>query len=154
MGARKKKIERRRHKRFSAKEKTFAFIRSQNSGLDGINQMSMGEIACAVYKSKPVKIGQVIDMSQGGLSFDCVDGAGSDNERFFMDILSADDKFHMSRIKFKTVRETRIKEAPSLNPITVKKQGVQFVELTFKQISKLEDFLRNHTDGEFRPEPE
>jgi len=108
----------------------------------------MAEIACAVYKSKPAKMGQIIDMSQGGLSFDFVDDLTSDNERFFLDILSADNKFHMDKIKFKTIRETRTQDDPSLSPITMKKQGVQFVGLTFKQISRLEKFLRKHTEGE------
>ena len=148
MDARKNRTERRRHKRFSAKEKTFAFIKSSKSRLDRIGQMSMAEIVCAVYKSKPVKIGQIVDVSQGGLSFDFVDGANPDSERSFLDILSAGDKFHLDKIRFRTVRETRIEDDPSLNPIAMKKQVVQFVGLTAEQTSKLENFLRNHTDGE------
>ena len=143
-----KKTDRRMHKRFSAKEKTFAVLRSGRFSLDQINRMSMGEIACAVYNSKPAIMGQIVDVSQGGLSFDCIDEAWPSEKSLKLDILSANDKFYMGRIKFKPVHERKSKDTTSLSPIRMKKQGIQFVDLSFKQLSRLERFLRHHTDGE------
>ena len=148
MASRKRKTERRVHKRFSAKEKTFAMLRADRCSLDQIKGMSMGEIACAVYNAKPAFMGQIVDMSQGGLSFDCIDETCSCGDSLILDILSADDKFYMGRIKFKPVHELKSSDDPALSPIPMKKQGVQFVDLTFKQLSRLEKFLRNHTNGE------
>lgn len=136
------------HKRFAARDKTFAVLRSDQCTLDQINGMSMGEIACAVYNAKPVKMGQIVDMSQGGLSFDCIDEACPSGKSLRLDILSANDKFYMGRIKFKPVHEHKSKDTAPISPIRMKKQGVQFVDLSFRQIARLERFLRNHTDGE------
>ena len=148
MPSRKKKIERRVHNRFSAKEKSFARLRSDRCSLDQIKRMSMGEIACAVYNSKPAILGQIVDMSQGGLSFDCIDEACPCGDSLKLDILSANEKFYLGRIKFKPVHELKSSDDPAINPIPMKKQGIQFVDLSFKQISRLERFLRNHTNGE------
>ena len=148
MPSQKKKTERRVHKRFSVKEKAFAMLRSERCSLDHIKRMSMGEIACAVYKSKPAIIGQIVDMSQGGLSFDCIDEACPCGDSLKLDILSANEKFYMGRIKFKPVHELKSSDDPALYPIPMKKQGIQFVDLSFKQLSRLEKFLRNHTAGD------
>lgn len=148
MPTRKKKTERRIHKRFSAKDKTFAMLRAERCSLDQIKRMSMGEIACAVYNAKPAFMGQIVDMSQGGLSFDCIDEVCTSQKRLKLDILSANDKFYMGRIKFKPVHELKSTDKASISPIRMRKRGIQFVDLTFKQLSRLEKFLRNHTDGE------
>ncbi len=148
MPSRKKKTERRVHKRFSAKDKTFAMLQSDQCSLDQIKRMSMGEIAFAVYNSKPTIMGQIVEMSQGGLSFDCIDEASTCKKNLRLDILSANEKFYLGRIKFKPVHELKSTGDFSINPIRMKKRGVQFVDLTFKQLSRLEKFLRNHTDGE------
>ncbi|MBW1891217.1 MAG: hypothetical protein JRF32_13150 [Deltaproteobacteria bacterium] len=148
MRTRKKKIEQRIHKRFSAKAKTFAVLRSEEPGLDQIKKMSMGEIACAVYNSKPARMGQIVDMSQGGLSFDYIDGDDTGKTHLKLDILSANEKFYMDKISFKSIRDVKTANELSFSPITMKKQGIQFVGLTFQQLSRLEKFLRKHTDGE------
>ena len=148
MQSRKKKTERRVHRRFSAKDKTFAMLRTEQSSLGQIKRMSMGEIACAVYNSKPAIMGQIVEMSQGGLSFDCIDQAPPSEKHLKLDILSAGEKFYLGRIKFKPVHELRTADKISISPIRMKKQGIQFVDLTFKQLSRLERFLRNHTEGE------
>ena len=148
MPSRRKKTERRVHKRFSVKDRTFAMLRSDRCSLDQIKRMSMGEIACAVYNSKPAIMGQIVDMSQGGLSFDCIDEICTPGDSLKLDILFANEKFYMGRIKFRPVHELKSSDNTALNPIPMKKQGVQFVDLSFKQLSRLERFLRNHTDGE------
>ena len=147
MPPRKKKTERRMHKRFPAKEKTFAVLRSGRVSLDKIKRMSMGEIACAVYNSKPAIMGQISDVSRGGLSFDCIDEACPSEKGLKLDILSANDKFYMGRIKFKPVHEQKTTDTTSLSPIRMRKRGIQFVDLSFKQISRLERFLRRHAEG-------
>lgn len=105
----------------------------------------MGEIACAVYKSKPAKVGQIINVSQGGLSFSYIDKKESPGDAFEMDIISADDSFYLDKLTFKTVIDVETTDEPSFSPITVKRQGVEFVGLTFEQHAKLEYFLRQHT---------
>ncbi|MCG6910309.1 MAG: hypothetical protein LJE94_09330 [Deltaproteobacteria bacterium] len=152
MHADRKKIERRMHKRFAAREKTFAVLRSSRSRIDHINTMSMGEIACAVYNTKPAMVGEIVDISQGGLSFDCIECDDACQTQLMLDILSAGEKFYLDRIRFKPVRDEKTDEDASFSPIPRKKQGIQFVGLTFEQLSRLENFLRNHGMGTYPPD--
>jgi len=61
--------DRRKHKRFMAVEGAFALIRAASSELGPIETMSRGEIAIAIFKSKPIRMGQIINISRSGLSF-------------------------------------------------------------------------------------
>jgi hypothetical protein len=143
-----KKIERRKHQRFSAKNGTFAVVGSKKAHLDKIKKMSMAEIACAVYKSKPFKFGQIINMSQGGLAFNYIDNRNGKDPCDEMNILSAGNKFFLENLLFKTIMDVDSVEDPSFSPFKLKHQRIQFVGLSNDQIRKLEYFLNNHTDGE------
>ena len=148
MKAKEKQIERRKHQRFSAQNGTFAVVGSKKAHLDKIKKMSMGEIACAIYKSKPFKFGQIIDMSQGGLAFSYIDNRKKRDPSDEINILSAANKFFLENILFKTVMDIDSAEEPAFSPIKLKRQRIQFVDLSSDQIKKLEYFLSNHTDGE------
>ena len=108
----------------------------------------MAEIACAVYKSKPFKFGQIIDMSQGGLAFNYIDNRDRMDQSYEMNILSAGNKFYLENLLFKTIMDVDSAEEPSFSPIKLKRQRIQFIDLSSDQIKKLEYFLSNHTDGE------
>ena len=143
-----KQTERRKHQRFCAQTGTFAVVGSNKTHLDKIKKMSMAEIACAIYKSKPFKFGQIIDMSQGGLAFSYIDNRGRTERSHEINILSACNKFYLESILFKTIMDVDSAEEPSFSPIKLKRQRIQFVDLSSDQIKKLEYFLSNHTDGE------
>ena len=148
MKTKEKKIERRKHQRFSAKNGTFALVGSKKACLDKISKMGMAEIACAIYKSEPLKFGQIIDMSQGGLAFNYIDNRKRRNPSDEINILSAGNKFFLENLLFKTVMDVDATEEPSYSPIKLRHQRIQFVGLSSDQIRKLEYFLSNHTDGE------
>jgi hypothetical protein len=148
MKEKEKKIERRKHQRFCAQNGTFAVVGSKKARLDKIKKMSMGQIACAIYKSKPFKFGQIIDMSQGGLAFRYIDNRNKRDPSDEINILSAGNKFFLENLVFKTVMDEDATEEPSFSPIKLKNQRIQFVGLSSDQIKKLAYFLSHHTDGE------
>ena len=148
MREKEKQIERRKHQRFSAQNGTFAVVGSNKTHLGKIKKMSMAEIACAIYKSKPFKLGQIIDMSQGGLAFSYIDNRDRTNRSYEMNILSAGNKFYLENLLFKTIMDVDSAEEPSFSPIKLKRQRIQFIDLSSDQIKKLEYFLSNHTEGE------
>ena len=143
-----KQIERRKHQRFTARNGTFAVIGPENAYLDEIKKMSMGEIACAVYKSNPKKLGQIIDMSQGGLAFSYIDKRERSGKSQAMDILSAGNQFYLENVLFKTIMDADAADEPAFSPIKLKRQRIQFVNLTSDQKRKLAHFLSNYTDGD------
>jgi len=142
MQTEKSPIERRRHKRFSSKNGAFAVVHSSGTSMNRFKKMSMGQIASAVYKSNPSKVGRIVDLSRGGLSFCYIDDHNSGADNLKMDILSAHDDFYLGRLPFKIVRDESAGAAYS--PLKLKQQRVAFRELTSDQKRRLDDFLKNH----------
>ena len=105
----------------------------------------MGEIAFAVIKSKPIKMGQVINISTDGLAFHYIDNKKGSNSLFKMDILFAKDAFYLDRILFKPVFDYEIKSDIPLNSFSIRQCGVKFGELNQRQRSQLAYFICNHT---------
>jgi hypothetical protein len=92
------------------------------------------------------KVGQIIDMSMGGLAFRYVGSEEpSDGE---LDIFLSERDYYVGKIRFKTVSDFEMAtQAPSC-PVTMRRTGVQFRKLTHHQTSQLEYFIQNYTLGE------
>ena len=138
-------MERRNHQRYGVQLGTFAILRSTSIELSKIKDMSMGEIAFAVIKSKPIKMGQIINISNEGLAFHYIDHNKASNCLFKMDILFAKNAFYLDRILFKPVFDYEIKSDIPLNSFSIRKCGVKFGELNQRQRSQLAYFICNHT---------
>ena len=83
-----KRVERRAHKRLQAPKNAFAIVRSKRTHPIPVKAMSMGEIALAVIKSDPLKLGRIKDLSMNGLAFCYLDnGKTGTDESFKLDIL-------------------------------------------------------------------
>ncbi|UCD87489.1 MAG: PilZ domain-containing protein [Desulfobacterales bacterium] len=120
----KDETERRKHKRYRAHDGAFAVLGPHST-----------------------KIGQIIDVSVGGLAFSYIAGKEPSDATFELSILFAQDSFHLTKIPFKTISDQEAKEVPS-NTLTMRRSGLQFGELTPSQISQLQYFIRNCTTGE------
>jgi len=62
-------VERRKHKRYSMPRGTFVILRNKFDPLRNYANMSIGEIAMVLYKSEPEAMGQVTNLSAGGIAF-------------------------------------------------------------------------------------
>lgn len=137
-------INRRKHKRYRARNGTFALLRSTSIELSKISDMSMGEIGFAVIKSRPVKMGQIINISKDGLAFDYIERQSKSVEVFKLDILFAEDAFYLGKLLFRPVFDYVIESEIPLNTFTIRRCGVQFGELNTQQKSSLEYFVNHH----------
>lgn len=146
--ATKKHIDRRENQRYYVKNQVFAVVRSKDHQLDQIEKMSQGEIAFAVIKSNPPKMGEITEISRNGLSFTYIENETDLSKFKEMDILFADEDFHLSRLAFKPIKDSAIKEERHFHPITMKQQSVKFSNLSRVQRSKLEHMIKNFTIGE------
>jgi len=124
MVGRKRTIERRRHKRYKAVEGAYAAI-SPNSH----------------------KLGQVIDISMGGLSFKYIDTTSDDTdfeqspeESVFLSSMG----YYVGDLPFQTISDYEITNAPSFSSMKIRKRHVQFTDLSFKQLFDLDYYLRNN----------
>ncbi len=124
MVGRKRTVERRKNKRYKAVEGAYAAI-SPNSH----------------------KLGQVIDISMGGLSFKYIDTSNDDTENSRLpeeSIFLSSMGYYVGDLPFKTISDYEITNAPSFSSMKVRKRHVQFTDLSFKQLFDLDYYLRNN----------
>lgn len=145
--SKKEKKDRRRHKRYIVNNRVFAIVRSDTHLLDRIESMSKGEIAMAILKSKPPRMGEIVEISRSGLSFRYIATDRMLNQACEMDILFIDEDFHLSRLPFQTVDDRSINSETPFDVLRMKRFAVKFGGLTSKQKLKLDHILKNYTSG-------
>jgi hypothetical protein len=117
-------VERRKHKRFQAEDGAYAAVRPQYD-----------------------KIGQIIDISRGGLAFRYMVSGNQEDKSSELDIFLIGDGFHLDKVPFQTVSDQEIPERLCAGSQTMRRCAVQFGELTQMQTLQLEEFIRNHIIG-------
>ncbi|RLC25465.1 MAG: PilZ domain-containing protein [Deltaproteobacteria bacterium] len=124
MVGRKRTVERRKNKRYKAIEGAYAAI-SPNSH----------------------KLGQIIDVSMGGLAFKYIDTSNDDMENEALSeetIFLSSMGYYVGDLPFKTIADYEVTNAPSFSSMKVRKRHVQFTDLSFKQLFDLDYYLRNN----------
>ncbi len=124
MVGRKRTIERRKNKRYKAVEGAYAAI-SPNSH----------------------KLGQIIDLSVGGLAFKYIDTSNEETEEKQTSeetIFLSSMGYYVGDLPFKTIADYEITNAPSFSSMKVRKRHVQFTDLSFKQLFDLDYYLKNN----------
>jgi len=124
MVGRKRTVERRKNKRYKAIEGAYAAI-SPNSH----------------------KLGQIIDVSMGGLAFKYIDTSNDDMENEALSeetIFLSSMGYYVGDLPFKTIADYEVTNAPSFSSMKVRKRHVQFNDLSFKQLFDLDYYLRNN----------
>ncbi|MBA3009709.1 MAG: PilZ domain-containing protein [Proteobacteria bacterium] len=134
MVGRKRTVERRRNKRYKAVDGAYAAI-SPNSH----------------------KLGQILDISMGGLSFKYIDTSSDEKESekspenaVFLSSMG----YYVGDLPFKTISDYEITNAPSFSSMKVRKRHVQFTDLSFKQLFDLDYYLRNNVSEQIEKPPE
>ncbi len=140
-----KSPEKRAHERFQVKKDAFALIRPADTGHLCIADQSMAQIACAVYRSKPVRFGRIIDISMGGLLFRYVNGEKRSVRSLVLDILVADSGFYLENLMFKDIADMEISDDFTINSIKMRQNRVQFEGLESAAMMKLKYFVKNYT---------
>jgi hypothetical protein len=143
----KRMVERRAHKRFQVNKNTFALVRPVSVKQIRVTGRSMGEIACALYRSKLTKFGRINNISMGGLSFLYVAGEERSNESLVLDILLTECGFYLESLTFLDISDFEIPDDFSSEPIKMRQHHVQFERLASAQIAKLKHFINNYIYG-------
>ena len=104
----------------------------------------MGCIACAVYNTKPAKLGKIDNISMGGLMFHHADSKAQIGQAFVLDILLADCGFYLANMPFKTITDVVIPDDVSSDAIEMRQVRLQFQKLNAIQQARLKLFITNH----------
>ena len=93
-------------------------------------------------------LGQLLDISKGGLAFYYFANAKKPKNYSELGIFPSNDDFAIARIPCKTVSDTKmINESPFGTKI-LRRHSIRFENLTPAQKIKMDYFLRNYTLGE------
>lgn len=90
-------------------------------------------------------LGQIIDISRGGLAFRYVASEARTNGSAVLNILTTDRRFRLEKIPAKIIRDSGMPGEFSFGSITLRHCAVQFGELTPSQKLDLEHFIRSNT---------
>jgi hypothetical protein len=90
-------------------------------------------------------LGQIIDISRGGLAFRYVASEARTNGSAVLNILTTDRRFRLEKIPAKIIRDSAMPEEFSFGSITLRHCAVQFGDLTPSQKLDLEHFIRSNT---------
>ncbi|UCD88214.1 MAG: PilZ domain-containing protein [Desulfobacterales bacterium] len=118
---RKERVERRKHKRYEVHNDTLVILRSSNT-----------------------RIGSITDVSPGGLGFRYIGSEKSIGESAQLSILPAQNLFYLYHTPCKYVWDSKASK-DHYSSITMRRCGVQFGELTPEQIRLVEYFIKNYT---------
>jgi len=140
-----KRRDRRAHKRFQVKKDTFVLIRPVSVKQIQVVDRSMGQIACAIYRSKPTWFGRVNNISMDGLSFDYIAGEEGSSQSLVLDILLADRGFYLTNLTFKTICDVKVATDFSMEPIKMRRHHVRFERLAPSQIRKIQHFIQHYS---------
>lgn len=121
----KEDIERRKYSRFWAKDGALIEVRSHRG-----------------------RLGEIIDISKGGLAFRYIDIGDRPKGSFELDIFLKEADFRLEKVPAKTISDLKTTKYFPYSSTKTRRQGVQFGELTRNQISKLDHFIKNYTTGE------
>lgn len=125
---RKRQVDKRKHRRFR-----------------------MQDIAFAVLRNHVRKVGQIMDISLGGLSFHYIVNGEDPDKSLELDILLAYQGISMKKVQFKTISDIQIANKSPFSPLLMRRCGVKFGGLTDNQKSQLKDFIRNHAVDSWNP---
>jgi hypothetical protein len=117
--------DRREYRRFRTREGTFAVLRNHS-----------------------IRLGQVVDISRGGLAFQYIPDEQAFAGSCAVDILLTGKGLCVSGISSRVVSDFEIEDMPPMTTIPVRRCGVRFESLESGQESQLQGFIQSHTTGE------
>ena len=113
-------IERRRHKRFQVANRALVVLRPYYT-----------------------KLGRMVDVSMGGLSFTYLESRQTPQQSFELDVLSEDFSALVRQLPFEIVSEKQDEKVPfSSGTVPVKRCRVKFKGLSGKQKTLLQSFIK------------
>jgi len=102
----------------------------------------------AVLGPNSKKMGQLIDISKGGLAFHYKNGIEEPDVNYELSILF-DDSNTLNHRPFKfnasIISDIKVRNEVQFSTATIKRCGIQFEDLTYYQETWLDECIRNHT---------
>ena len=114
--------EKRKHRRFQVKDNAFVEL-----------------------DVKPIIIGQLIDISRGGLAFRYAANYTPPSDLLELNIYSLSNGFSLEKVHVHTILDNLIRSESSFNLTKMRRRNVEFLEVNKNQKSQLSYFIQNYT---------
>ena len=118
-------VERRKYKRFLVQEGAYALLKNNSS-----------------------KLGQIKNISKGGLAFSYIVDEEQMNDSFKVDIFITDSGYCLKDVPSKKISDFHIDNRLPFSTFSIRQAGIQFNELNQSQLSQLDNFMRDYTTDE------
>jgi hypothetical protein len=113
--------ERRRHKRFPVQRKAYALLKTHES-----------------------KLGQIVNISKGGLAFRYMSARKRLKGTFDIDIMITDNGFRLDNVRVRMISEREVNDERSFSFLKIRQLGVEFADLSQDQDARLEYFIQKY----------
>lgn len=120
-----KTVERRKHKRFRVQEGVYALLKNNSS-----------------------KLGQIKNISRGGLAFSYIFDGEQMHEPFKVDIFISKIGYCLKDVPSKKISDLHIENKLPFSTFSIRQARIQFNELNHSQLSQLDNLMQNYTTGE------
>lgn len=127
------KVDRRNHTRFMVKPGVFAVLGPYS-----------------------FQMGQIVDISEGGLAFQYKKGKEKDADLYEVSILfdgKSDNNTSPFKFTGKAISDVEVKSSNPFSTAVIRRFSMKFEELTYYQQSWLAECIRNHTTGQVDSAP-
>jgi hypothetical protein len=106
----------------------------------------MKDVAFAVLRSESdEELGQVINISRGGLAFEYFVGSKRIRDAKYLDLMVTKNDLYINKIPVRTISDFEIKNELPFNTIAKRQQSVCFEALTLEQEKQVEFLIDHHT---------
>jgi len=137
-------VERRRHKRYPMPRGTFVILRNKLDPLRNYTKMSIGEIAMVLYKSESEVMGQVTELSLGGIGFECNHSDIANTDDVELDLLMTEKGLYLHNLPYATI-PIKSDDKGKKRTRKFRTNAVRFKKLDSIQKQKLRELLSHHT---------
>jgi hypothetical protein len=92
-------------------------------------------------------MGQIVDISRGGLCFKYIVHREQAFESVATHIFVGDNGYYLEKMPYKIVEDEQVESGSPFSSIIMRQRRVQFSNLTPNQLAQLDSFLYNRTTG-------
>ena len=110
------------------------------------NRYKVKEGAFAVIKDNTHTLGQILDISRGGLAFKYIPDGEQLEGLCKLDIFFSGRGYRLKDIPFITVSDRAIENQNSFSSIRIRRCSVKFNDLKNKHKAQLNNFIHRHTE--------
>ena len=107
-----------------------------------------GEFAAFLRPNELVNLGQIVDISLGGLCVRYLSTKELEKDQSEIKIFGSNGRFiHVDRVKCKVVYDVELPDG-TWNQLSMRRCGVEFNRLTVRHLTLIQDFIQHFTEGD------